>query len=357
MKKLAVTLSAVLASSGFFSATANAAWSDLYFGGKIGYVNLDDACYVSSKCDDESAGFGLYYGYNFSKHISAELGIDLLGEHETNFSNGYFSEAKLAAYTLAPKFSLPLNEKLDAFAKIGAAYMIYGDDKDLVPTGSLGLEYALTESFKARAEYQRYQDMSDDIVKDMDANFFGIGITYLFGGASSAATAAAAANETAVEPRPAEEVKQEEPVAEPILLAEEPKPEPKPEWVTKFSNQQYNQELFATGSSKLSAGGKQALTPLAEVLIKYPDAEAEIVGHTDSTGSEKVNQRISEQRAQAVADYLVEQGVKAEQLKVRGAGESQPIASNKTAEGRAQNRRVEVTIPSFEYQELEQPAQ
>lgn len=344
MKKLAVTLSAVLASSGFFSATANAAWSDVYFGGKLGYVNLNDACYINSPCDDDSAGFGFYYGYDFSKHISAELGIDILGEHETNFSNGYFSEAKLAAYTLAPKVNLPINEKLEAFAKLGAAYMIYGDDKDFVPTGSLGLEYALTESFKARAEYQRYQDMSDDIVKDMDADFFAIGVTYLFGGAS-----AMAATEAAVEPRPVEEVQPEAP--QPVVE------EAKPVWVTKFSNQQYDQELFATGSSKLSERGKQHLAPLAEVLIKYPDAEANIVGHTDSTGSEKVNQRISEQRAQAVADYLVEQGVKAEQLTVRGVGESQPIASNDTAEGRAKNRRVEVTIPRFEYQELQQPAQ
>lgn len=344
MKKLAVILSAVLASSGFFSATANAAWSDVYFGGKLGYVNLNDACYINSPCDDDSAGFGFYYGYDFSKHISAELGIDILGEHETNFSNGYFSKATLAAYTLAPKVNLPINEKLEAFAKLGAAYMIYGDDKDFVPTGSLGLEYALTESFKARAEYQRYQDMSDDIVKDMDADFFAIGVTYLFGGAS-----AMAATEAVVEPRPVEEVQPEAP--QPVVE------EAKPEWVTKFSNQQYDQELFATGSSKLSESEKRHLAPLAEVLTKYPEAEANIVGHTDSTGSEKFNQRLSEQRAQAVADYLVEQGVKAEQLTVRGAGESEPIASNDTAEGRAKNRRVEVTIPTFEYQELQQPAQ
>ncbi|HAS6346897.1 TPA: OmpA family protein [Vibrio vulnificus] len=357
MKKLAITLSTVLASSGLFTGAAHAAWSDLYFGGKIGYANLDDACYLDSPCDDESLGFGVYYGYDFNKIISAELGIDMLGEYEANFSNGYFSEGKLAAFTLAPKINLPINDKLDAFVKLGAAYMLYGEDKDLVPTGSLGIEYALTESFKARAEYQRYQDMSDEIVQDMDANFFAIGITYLFGGASSAAATAAAAKETAVEPRATEEVQSEPVVAEPILLVEEAKPEPKPEWVSKFSNQQFNQELFATGSSTLSPSGKQALDPLAEALLKFPDAQANIVGHTDSTGSEKVNQRISEQRAQAVADYLVSRGVKLEQLTVVGAGESQPVATNKTAEGRAKNRRVEVTIPSFEYQELQQPTQ
>ncbi|ELV8626417.1 OmpA family protein [Vibrio cidicii] len=357
MKKLAITISAVLASSGFFSATATAALSDVYVGGKLGYVALEDACYASSPCDYKSFGLGAYSGYNFTDNIAAEVGIDMLGKFETTFSDWRYVKDRLSAISVAPKLNLPVNEKLDAFAKLGAAYMRFGDENDIVATGSLGLEYQLSETLKARAEYQRFQDMSDDIVQDMDTNVFSLGVTYLFGQSSAAP---AATSESVVEPRP---VEQEQPAAvEPVAqtqpeevvqeVKEEVKPEPKPEWVTKFTNQKYNQELFATGSSTLSAGGKKSLEPLLEVLLAYPTANAEIVGHTDSTGSETVNQRISEKRAQAVADYLIQGGVKAEQLTVVGAGESSPIASNDTAEGRAQNRRVEVTIPSFEYQEL-----
>lgn len=79
-------------------------------------------------------------------------------------------------------------------------------------------------------------------------------------------------------------------------------------------------------------------------LKAEPDIEVLIVGHTDSIGSEAYNLRLSQRRAQAVRDYLVKHGISAARLKVKGMGESQPVASNDTAEGRAQNRRVELLV-------------
>ncbi|WP_233120024.1 OmpA family protein [Rappaport israeli] len=72
--------------------------------------------------------------------------------------------------------------------------------------------------------------------------------------------------------------------------------------------------------------------------------EITIVGHTDSVGSEKYNQGLSERRARSVGDYMLENGVPASLIKAYGQGESQPVATNKTAAGRAQNRRVEITV-------------
>jgi OOP family OmpA-OmpF porin len=73
-----------------------------------------------------------------------------------------------------------------------------------------------------------------------------------------------------------------------------------------------------------------------------PDVKVEIQGHTDSRGSLALNERLSQQRAEAVRDYLIGQGIAAERLTARGYGPHNPIASNETADGRAQNRRVEL---------------
>ena len=101
--------------------------------------------------------------------------------------------------------------------------------------------------------------------------------------------------------------------------------------------------LFGFNSSKLSEEASTNLTAFAEVLKSTPDADVAILGHTDNVGTEKANQSVSEKRAKAVADHLKAQGVEEKQLKdVLGMSFSQPIASNDTEEGRAQNRRVEV---------------
>ena len=101
--------------------------------------------------------------------------------------------------------------------------------------------------------------------------------------------------------------------------------------------------LFGFNSSKLSDEAKNSLTAFAEVLKSTPDADVAILGHTDNVGTEKANQSASEKRAKAVAEHLKAQGVEEKQLKdVLGMNFSQPIASNDTEEGRAQNRRVEV---------------
>ena len=101
--------------------------------------------------------------------------------------------------------------------------------------------------------------------------------------------------------------------------------------------------LFDFNSSKLSADAQASLTKFSEVLKATPDADVAILGHTDNIGTEKANQSVSEKRAKAVADFLKAQGVSASQIKdVLGMNYSQPVASNDTEEGRAQNRRVEV---------------
>ena len=101
---------------------------------------------------------------------------------------------------------------------------------------------------------------------------------------------------------------------------------------------------FAFNSANIDPGFYPVLNDVAGVLREYNQTVVEVAGHTDNIGSEEVNQRLSEQRAGAVAQYLSTQGVDGQRLITVGGGKRYPIASNDTAEGRAANRRVEITL-------------
>jgi outer membrane protein OmpA-like peptidoglycan-associated protein len=102
--------------------------------------------------------------------------------------------------------------------------------------------------------------------------------------------------------------------------------------------------LFDVGSSSIKPGGMTELNRVAQVLTQYPQTTILIAGHTDSTGAEDMNQRLSEQRALSVKNTLVSQGVDGRRMNTIGFGESKPIADNNNEGGRQLNRRVEITI-------------
>ena len=99
---------------------------------------------------------------------------------------------------------------------------------------------------------------------------------------------------------------------------------------------------FKTGSAKLTKSSYGTLDDIADLMIKIPEANLEVQGHTDNKGSEKKNLKLSESRAAAVVNYLAKKGVAKDRLRATGYGSSKPIADNTEASGRAQNRRVEL---------------
>ena len=105
-----------------------------------------------------------------------------------------------------------------------------------------------------------------------------------------------------------------------------------------------NELLFDSGRANLKPGAEKALENLAQLMKRQPQGEISIEGFTDSTGSEEVNRRLSEQRAQAVKQALVARGIEASRIDARGYGPAFPVASNDTPTGRQLNRRVEVVI-------------
>lgn len=102
--------------------------------------------------------------------------------------------------------------------------------------------------------------------------------------------------------------------------------------------------LFETGKSTLVPRVRENLARVAGILLGHPGLEIEVEGHTDSVGSDTMNQTLSESRAKAVREYLLSQGVPADTIVSRGFGKTKPLATNDTAEGRAQNRRVEIVV-------------
>ena len=102
--------------------------------------------------------------------------------------------------------------------------------------------------------------------------------------------------------------------------------------------------LFRSGSFELLPGARERLAKVSGIVLAYPSLHVAIEGHTDSVGSDQYNQDLSERRAQAVRDYFVQQGISSSAVEARGFGKSEPIASNDTAEGRQQNRRVELVL-------------
>jgi outer membrane protein OmpA-like peptidoglycan-associated protein len=102
--------------------------------------------------------------------------------------------------------------------------------------------------------------------------------------------------------------------------------------------------LFRSGSFELLPGARERLAKVSGIVLAYPSLHVAVEGHTDSVGGDEYNQELSEHRAQSVRDYFVQQGIPAGAIEFRGLGKSEPIASNETAEGRQQNRRVELVL-------------
>jgi outer membrane protein OmpA-like peptidoglycan-associated protein len=101
---------------------------------------------------------------------------------------------------------------------------------------------------------------------------------------------------------------------------------------------------FPSGKADLSVSAKERLSRFSGLVAAHPDLKFQVEGHTDNVGEPTFNQKLSQTRAEAVRDYLVQQGVPAASITAEGLGDADPVASNNTSEGRAQNRRVEIIV-------------
>lgn len=301
--------------------------ADVYVGAGVGYSMLDNACFVSQSCDEQNITGNLHLGYKFNDYFSTEFNTDYLGEFTVNHSNENIVSAKdinLWGLSLAPKITLPINQALGIYGKIGGSYLVAGDESDIVPTASLGAELKINDSSALQIEYQRFQSMTSHFVDNMDVNLVSLRLSYQFG-ANDVLDYDKTDGQSLLESRPVTKI------------------------ISKSMPQQSVSVLFDSDNTQSIVNDQ--LSSTIEVLIQHPDSLVEIKGHTDSTGSAEYNQKLSVQRAQFIADLISSEDIKNERITIIGMGESQPVADNITAQGRQENRRVEITIPTFEYNE------
>ena len=351
MKKKLLVCAAALCST--------AAWADdvgqWYLNPQVGYLITDH-----DRLRDNNWLYGLGVGNNVSQHLSLEVNAN---------SNRFYSNTAPSLELTAVSFDVLMyftRARIAPYLVLGAGVVrdnlepVAGTpriDQSFMAEGGLGVRALLwesadkTRSFSLRPEVKaRYDDVRGGHYTD----YVGM-LGFQFGFGSPAPVAAAAP----VAPPPAE------PAAPP------PPPEPAPPLDSDHDGVPDDRDrcpdtapgvmVDATGceqkgsvtlegvtfefdSATLTAASKPVLDVTADGLKKHPRVRIELQGHTDSKGADAYNLKLSQRRADSVRDYLMQQGVPANQLTAKGYGKSQPVADNKTEEGRAKNRRVVMNV-------------
>lgn len=338
--------------------TATSSWSQsaddnaVYVVPQAGYVWLDN-----DRDADDDRFIGLAVGKRFTETLSLELAAtraihDLSGTQELDLRaysldvlHNFLPRSRVSPYVSLGAGALRTapsgqDSHTHIMGQAGLGLMIHVAEKD---DGSL--RFGLRPEVKARMAFPQDNDPQDKFL-DYAA---GLGFLFTFGSA-----------------RPAPE-----PVAQPAPPPAAPPPPPPPprdtdgdgviddrdrcpdtppgvavdtDGCTRRGSATLQGVTFEFNSAVLTSASRPVLDVVAADLKRYPRLKIELQGHTDSVGNDAYNLRLSEKRAQAVREYLVSQGVGEQQLTARGFGESVPVAENTTEDGRAQNRRVVMTV-------------
>lgn len=318
-----------------------------YVGGKIG-VNRTD---VTAASKQSPIATGLEGGYNWNMN-SVLLGVD--GFLDFNGKKTHTGVAPAPAtvyygshvYGLDLKLGLP-NGNWMPYAKLGYAHTGGRGDAYASAVGDsgahlgLGVEYKFAPSWSVAGEWTNNSGKSG--ATKLNNNNFMLGVNYYFGKPAAAAPIAVAAPAVVVEEPKVAPKAAPEPIHEPAPVSA-PEPAPKEAWKVIMDEKPVRIEgaSFDTASAKLKPTANAKLQQVVDFAAKYPEANLEVTGHTDDRGNDAYNQKLSEKRAAAVKAYLVKKGVAADRIAAKGYGETMPTADNKTKEGRAANRRVEV---------------
>lgn len=303
-----------------------------YLGGAIGLSNLEPITSSGfTVTDDKDVGKKIYAGVNITEQLGVEAFWNDLGEAEVSGASSIGS-ADYKALGINAIYKPPVKiGNIQPFGKLGAAKMttkssgnvLFTQENQFSLFGGAGVDVNINKNLAVRAEFEYFTE---------DVNQLSVGIKWA--------------------PRGHIEKNKPIPAALPYNFGVQPtkvitrvvtQPPPKVELLNKSLS---GASSFASGSSVLSYIGKQHVDSLLYDIEKSQIKihHVKIIGHTDNVGSARKNLQLSQQRAQSVADYLAQRGISRDSMTILGAGQNQPIANNRTADGRAQNRRVEIAV-------------
>ena len=318
--------------------------------------------------EDTSAGGSIALGYDLGGRFSIEGHVAALGEAtfepagEVAYQVGGVSAL---LYGLADADARALREGFSVFGRLGVGAMRnQADDvafervNDVHLLAGLGVEYGLEMGLALRGEV---------VAHERDAKYAQLALVYRFGEARRGGRRASSASAPTSTDSPADESDRARATPAPVPVPETPPAtaldgdddgiadvdDRCPETVAGHPVDESGCDLFGgpveglgfeSGSDALTAEAESVLDGIAAALREYPDVVVSIGAHTDNRGSAETNLELARRRALAVARYLAAEGVESGRLEPKAFGESRPIASNASADGRARNRRVEIAV-------------
>lgn len=351
----ALSLLGCAAMNGPFAMADDTFW---YIGGNIGQsrAKIDDARIISklpgvASISDNSndTAYKLFGGYQFNKNFALEAGYFDLGKFgyaATTVPAGTLNgKIKLSGLNIDAVGMLPLDKKFSVFARLGLQYAQAKDEfssTGAVPVpvvanpskstanykAGLGVQYDFNKALGMRIEAERYR-VDDAVGNKGDINMYSLGLVYRFGKKEPAPVQKAATPPTRAAVVAAAPVRV---IIVPVVV----------------KNQQYCSVLdieFDIKQDAIQPEEKEKMAVLGTFMNKYPDTTAVIEGHSDDVGTSEFNLKLSQQRADSVVSYLVnELHIAPSRLSAVGYGEAFPIADNSTEEGKQANRRINAVV-------------
>ncbi|MEX2498121.1 MAG: OmpA family protein [Wenzhouxiangellaceae bacterium] len=344
----------VLASAVAGAQQDDSVFDDRYYVGVAGGIARPAA---DRRTDSTEPYYGVYFGRFFSPNFSLDLQID---SYSTDFERDKLARAGITVpadfdrdfdiygYGLTGRYHFgDAHDRHRPYGLVGLGIQEHDsfldDGRDMYVSWGVGVQSKLGDNFRLRTQLEGRYD-NDRETRSTDHGFIdmiaSVGLSYSFGEPPRRQRPEPPPEPAAPAPAPAPPAPAPQPEREPEPQPE-PEREPEPEVVFEFDST----VLFAFDSAALRPEARAELERAADTLAPRDDIILiEVAGHTDSIGAEAYNQDLSVRRAQSVADYLADNGISRDRMRVVGYGETRPRAPNDSPENRQLNRRVVLSI-------------